>query len=128
MTNRNYEGFLPGLHPIEGYGAGGFRFAGMSHRGSLLVSPSGISAISPVAVQELDAESLALLLNEPPGAVDLLVLGTGQNLVPPPRALRELLRAARIGVDPMATGHAVSTYNILLAEGRKVAAVLLAAP
>jgi uncharacterized protein len=128
MTNRNYEGFLPGLHPIEGYGAGGFRFAGMSHRGSLLVSPSGISAISPVAVHELDAGSLALLLNEPRGAVDLLVLGTGQSLIVPPRVLRELLRTAGIGVDPMATGHAVSTYNILLAEGRKVAAVLLAAP
>jgi uncharacterized protein len=128
MTNAAYEGFLPGLHPIEGYGAGGFRFAGMSHRGSLLVSPSGISAISPVRVQELDAGALESLLNAPRGAVDLLVLGTGQSLVVPPRALRELLRAAGIGIDPMATGHAVSTYNILLAEGRKVAAVLLAAP
>jgi uncharacterized protein len=67
------------------------------------------------------------LLDEPRGAIDLLVLGTGHSLVPPPRALRELLRAAGIGIDPMATGHAVSTYNILLAEGRKVAALFLAA-
>ena len=128
MTNPAYEGFLPGLHPIEGYGAGGFRFAGMSHRGSLLASPSGLRAISPVRVWELDASALAPLLDEPHGSVDLLVLGTGPGLVPPPRALRELLRAAGIGIDPMATGHAVSTYNILLAEGRKVAAVFLAAP
>lgn len=116
------------MHPIEGYGAGGFRFAGMSHRGSLLVSPSGMRAISPVRVEELGAASLAPLLAEPRGVIDLLVLGTGQSLVPPPRALRELLRAAGIGIDPMATGHAVSTYNILLTEGRKVAAVFLAAP
>jgi len=128
MTNPAYEGFLPGLHPIEGYGAGGFRFAGMSHRGSLLVTPSGMRAISPVLVAELDAATLAPLLSEPRGAVDLLVLGTGPGLVSPPRALRDLLRAAGIGIDPMATGHAVSTYNILLAEGRKVAAVFLAAP
>jgi uncharacterized protein len=122
-----YEGFLPGRHAIEGYGAGGFRFAGMSHRGSILVTPSGVRAIAITQVAQIDEAVLAPLFDEPPGAVNFLVLGSGESLVLPPRALRETLRAHGIGVDPMATAHAVATYNILIGEGRPVAALLLAA-
>jgi uncharacterized protein len=125
MSERG-EGFLPGAHQIEAYGAGGFRFGGMSHRGSIIAAPSGVTAIAALRLEELDAATLAPLFSEPVGAVQLVVLGTGASLVVPPRALRETLRAAGMGVDPMATGHAVATYNILLGEGRRVAAVLLA--
>ncbi len=128
MSERRHEGFLPGVHQIEGYGAGGFRFGGMSHRGSIIATPSGVQAIAAFRVEELDAQTLAPLFAEPAGAVQLVVLGTGGSLLLPPRALREVLRAAGMGVDPMATGHAVATYNILASEGRKVAAVLLASP
>ena len=123
-----YEGFLPGRHAIEGYGSGGFGFAGMSHRGSILATPSGIRAIDARQVADVNPDMLAPLLAEPAGAVNLLVIGTGAGFVLPPRALRDLLKARGIGVDPMATAHAVSTYNILLGEGRPVAALLLAAP
>ena len=44
MSEPQYAGFLPGAHAIEGYGAGGFRFGGMSHRGSILALPSGVYA------------------------------------------------------------------------------------
>ena len=40
-------GFLPGQHPIDGLGGFGFRFADMSHRGSLLALPSGLRAFAP---------------------------------------------------------------------------------
>jgi uncharacterized protein len=125
MTTR-YDGFLPGVHVIEGYGAGGFAFGGMSHRGSILALPSGVRALAITQVSQIDAQTLAPLLNEARGAVDLLVLGTGHALALPSREVRAQLRAAGIGVDPMATRHAIATYNILLEEGRKVAALLLA--
>ena len=123
-----YDGFLPGRHVIEGYGSGGFSFGGMSHRGSILVAPSGITAIAATDLTEVDERMLAPLFDELAGAVSLLVVGAGQSFALPPRALRDALKVRGIGVDPMATAHAVSTYNILLGEGRPVAALLLAAP
>lgn len=126
MGEKRYDGFLPGVHVIEGYGAGGFSFGGMSHRGSLLATPSGVRAVDVSSPGQIDEAALAPLFEEPRGSVEFLLLGTGPSLVVPPRTLRARLKAAGIGVDPMATGHAVSTYNILVGEGRKVAAFLLA--
>ena len=123
-----YDGFLPGRHAIEGYGSGGFSFGGMSHRGSILATPSGIHAIAATDVSQIDEAALAPLFAEPAGSVNLLLIGTGKGFALPPRALRDRLKARGVGVDPMATAHAVSTYNILLGEGRPVAALLLAAP
>ena len=128
MSGQKYDGFLPGRHLIEGYGSGGFMFAGMSHRGSILALPSGIHAVLASSVDQMDADLLAPLFAEPAGAVNLLVLGAGAGFAMPPRAVRDLLKSRGMGVDPMATAHAVSTYNILLGEGRPVAAFLLAAP
>ncbi len=119
-------GFLPGLHPIDGYGAGGFRFAGMSHRGSLLALPSGIHGWTAMLPKDITAESLALVFALPPGQLELLLVGTGVDLVPVPEALRRSLKAAGIVAEPMATGAAARTYNILLGENRRVGAALLA--
>ena len=119
-------GFVPGPHAIDSYGNGGFRFAGMSHKGSILALPSGIYEIS---IAEFFTESnLAPLWREAPGAVELLLLGTGTALIPVPEALRAALRAINIRVEPMPTGAAARTYNILLGEKRLVAAALLAVP
>lgn len=123
-----YDGFLPGRHVVEGYGAGGFRFGGMSHRGSILVTPSGVRAVAAKDLGQVDEATLLPLFEEPAGAVNLLLLGTGLSLVLPERALRDALKAQGFGVDPMATAHAVATYNILLGENRPVAALLLSAP
>ena len=128
MSGPKYDGFLPGRHLIEGYGSGGFSFAGMSHRGSILATPSGIHAVSAIEVAQMDADLLAPLFSEPAGTVNLLIVGAGAGFALPPRAVRDLLKSRGMGVDPMATSHAVSTYNILLGEGRPVAALLLAAP
>ena len=127
MPEPKIDGFVPGPHPIESYGAGGFRFAGMSHRGSILALPSGIYAWSAIEPGVIDLAALAPVLAEARGSVDLLLLGTGKTFVLPPPALRIGLKAAGISLDAMATGAAISTYNILLGERRRVAAALLAA-
>jgi uncharacterized protein len=113
----------PGRAPIEAYGNGGFRFAGMSHRGSLLCLPSGIHGWEPPAV--LDEASLEMVFAEA-DTIEILLIGTGPEIVPPPPALRAHLRNVGIGVDPMSTGAAVRTFNVLLAEDRAVAAALTA--
>jgi uncharacterized protein len=113
----------PGVAPIEAYGNGGFRFAGMSHRGSLLCLPSGIYAWEPP--DPLDVASLAPALAER-GALRVLILGTGERQVFPPPAVRRAFADAGVALEPMDTGAACRTYNVLLAEGRPLGAALVA--
>jgi len=122
-----YDGFIPGQYPIDGYGAGGFVFAGMSHRGSILALPDGIHAWPVSSMNDVTLEALEKVFSQPPGEVELLLIGAGERLVPIPSDIKSLLQAKSIRSDPMATAHAVSTYNILLGEKRKVAAALIAA-
>jgi uncharacterized protein len=125
LKGRIYDGFVPGRHLIDAYGAGGFRFADMSHRGSILALPSGIKAWPPVRAQELAVEDFAPVFAET-ADIELLLLGTGLEIVPVAEALRWRFREAGIRLDPMQTGAAARTYNILLAENRQVAAALIA--
>lgn len=126
MSDVDYAGFLPGAHAIDGYGAGGFRFGGMSHRGSILALPSGIYAWRAQSPADITAESLAAVFTEETGAIDHLLIGTGVEPAPLAAALRNRLRNAGIRAEPMQTGAAARTYNILLGERRRVAAALLA--
>lgn len=121
------QGFLPGLHAIEGYGAGGFLFGGMSHRGSILALPSGVYAWDAVTPDDLVIAAFARVLSEPRGSIEHLLIGTGKELLPL-FDLRDALRRAGIKSEPMASGAAARTYSILLGEKRKVAAALLAVP
>jgi uncharacterized protein len=118
------DAHYPGRAPIEAYGNGGFRFAGMSHRGGIIAVPSGIYAWQAPAPGALDADALERVLAEAE-AVDILLIGTGKQMVPLNRALRETLRAAAIIADAMSTGAAVRTFNVVLAEDRAVAAALM---
>ena len=115
---------FPGRAAIDSYGAGGFGFAGMSHRGSILALPSGIQAWNPDPLA-LTVDDFAAVLKER-GDIDILIIGMGRDMARPPKPVRDALAAAAIMADPMATGHAVSTYNLLLAETRRVAAALIA--
>jgi len=128
LSEPKYDGFLPGQHLIEGYGSGGFRFAAMSHRGSILALPSGIYAWSVVTPADISAASLEAVFKEAPSSIEHLLIGTGLDLVPLPRALRQLLLDAGIRPEPMPTGAAARTYSILISERRRVAAALLAVP
>jgi uncharacterized protein len=119
------ERHFPGRAPIEAYGAGGFRFADMSHRGSILALPSGIWPWPPKSPAEIDEASLARVLAEK-AEIDIFLIGCGRDPVLLPQALREHLREAGISFDVLPTRAAASTYNVLLGEGRRVAAALIA--
>jgi len=116
---------LPGPAQIDAYGDGGFRFAGMSHRGSLLCFPDGIWAWPVRAVADVSETTLKAAIDRA-DALDFFLLGTGADAWPLPETLRGLFHGVSLSVDSMATGSAVRTYNILLAENRRVGAGLIA--
>jgi uncharacterized protein len=115
----------PGRAPIEAYGNGGFRFAGMSHRGSLLCLGEAIVGWNATTAAGLTLDDFASLLAEP-ASIELLLLGTGRDFLLPSEALRSGLREIGIRIEPMDTGAACRTYNVLLAEKRPVGAALIA--
>ncbi|MDK1492270.1 Mth938-like domain-containing protein [Sinorhizobium sp. 7-81] len=119
------EAHFPGRAPIDAYGNGGFRFADMSHRGSVLMLPSGIYAWDVVEGDPLSVDKFERALEEA-RAIEVLLVGTGREIRPLPAELKAALRAQNISSDPMSTGAAVRTYNVMLAESRAVAAALIA--
>ncbi|WGR92039.1 MULTISPECIES: Mth938-like domain-containing protein [unclassified Bradyrhizobium] len=127
MANPSDAPHLPRPAPIEAYGKGGFAFADMSHRGSLLCLPDGIWAWPVTSPQEIDQYSLAQVFAAA-NAIDTLIVGSGNEVWVPPKGLREALRAVQVVLDPMQTGPAIRTYNIMLGERRRVAAALIAVP
>ena len=116
---------FPGRAPIHAYGNGGFRFADMSHRGSLLLLPSGIYGWAVTAPEELTLDALAPVLAEREN-LEFLLLGTGATQVFPPSEIRRAFENTGLGLEIMSTGAAARTYNVLLAEKRAVAAALMA--
>ena len=118
-------GFAPGRHPIDGYGAQGFRFAGMAHPGSILALPGGIHRWDVKNLADISAEALAPILAER-DAIEILLIGCGRRAALPIEPFLEPLRAAGFRPELMDTPAAARTYNVLLAENRRVAAALLA--
>ena len=116
MASRSDAPHLPRSAPIDAYGNGGFAFAEMSHRGSLLCLPEDIDKTS------LDRVFAAA------NDIDTLIIGTGTGVWLPPSDLRQALRAVRVVLDAMQTGPAIRTYNIMMGERRRVAAALIAVP
>ncbi|KQT82559.1 Mth938-like domain-containing protein [Aurantimonas sp. Leaf443] len=119
------EAHFPGRAPITAYGNGGFRFADMSHRGSILCLPSGIYGWDASAEDPFAGGRLELVFKEA-DAVQFLLFGTGRDIRRLPPALSERMKRLGISCDPMSTGAAVRTFNIMLAEDRPVAAALIA--
>jgi len=119
------DAHFPGSAQLDAYGNGGFRFADMSHRGSLLCLPSGVYGWEMEEGMPLTVSSLERVIEEAED-IEVLLLGTGLQLVLLPPDVKALLRSKRISCDPMSTGAAVRTYNILLSEQRAVAAALIA--
>lgn len=111
--------------PVTAYGNGGFRFAEMSHKGSILCLPSGVYAWEPASVAELVAEHFARVFADMkrPG---VLLLGSGAQQIYPPVDVIAAFIDTRISLEVMTTGAAVRTYNIMLGEKRVVAAALIA--
>ncbi len=119
----------PAPHPdrkvVDAYGKGGFTIRGVFHRGAIILLPDEILAWAPADVAALAAADFAPLVSLPAArrpAILLVGTGTGAQFVKP--AVRAALRAAGMVVDTMDTGAACRTYNVLLAEERRVAACL----
>lgn len=106
--------------PVDGYGPGFFRVAGAVHEGGLLIRAEraepwgGYADLAPLLALE--------------GLVDLLFVGTGAEIAFLPKAFQRELEAIGIMAEPMATPSAARSYNVLLSEGRRVAAALLPMP
>jgi uncharacterized protein len=112
---------LEGRQPVDGYGPGGFRIDGVWRTGSLVLSPGGMHGFDgPV-----DMEALGPLLAQASG-IDVVLIGQGAEIAPLAAPLRKALEGAGIGHEVMSTASACRTYNVLLAEDRLVAAVLVA--
>lgn len=113
LKEMDFQGQLP----VDGYAPGAFRVGGALHDGPLLLGPSGVSRWSGLD----DLEPLADLA----AAIDVLLLGMGSEIAPPPTGLRIRLEALDVGIEPMASPAACRTYNVLLSEGRRVALAAL---
>lgn len=107
----------PDARPVDGYGPGFFRVAGQVVEGAMLITATSARGWGGFD----DTAPLTALA----GDIDVLILGTGAEtqLAPPP--LREALEEAGMGIEPMASPAACRTYNVLLAEGRRVALAAL---
>lgn len=104
--------------PIDGYGPGFFRVGGQVFDGSICVTPTSVVSWGGVA----DSAPLLALS----GKIDVLFVGTGAEIAHIPADLRTQLEAAGVGVEVMNSPSACRTFNVLLSEGRRVAAALLA--
>ena len=118
---------LPRSAPIEAYGNGGFAFAEMSHRGSLLCLPDAIWAWPVTRPDDINEVTLQRVIANAAN-IDTLIVGTGNEVWIPPSWLRERLRKISVVIDAMQTGPAIRTYNIMIGERRRVAAALIAVP
>lgn len=114
-----------GSQVIDGYGEGMFRIGGVQHQGSVLVLPQQTLAWNPGSVGDLTIADFQPVLTASP-TCDVLLLGCGERMLMPHERLRTSLREHGISIDPMDTGAACRTFNILLSEGRRAAAALIA--
>ncbi|HSR72758.1 MAG TPA: Mth938-like domain-containing protein [Kiloniellales bacterium] len=110
---------------VEGYGGGGFRISGVRYEGSVLVLPDRTLDWPVAAMADLTLESLAPLI-EAASEIEILLLGCGQHTAPLPPEMHRALSAREVAVEPMDTGAACRTFDVLAAEGRQVAAALIA--
>lgn len=119
------ERFLPGRHQIESFGNGGFRLGDVSHQGSILITPSGVRACPAIDVASLTSEHVETIVAEK-SKIDMLLVGTGREMLPLPKTIAQYLQQHSIGYDTMSTNAAVRIYNVVEAEDRRVAAILIA--
>ena len=118
------QGHYPYQAGIDAYGDGGFRFADMSHRGSLICLPTGMYAWDVEAAGAITLDSLSRVF-EQAADIDVLLIGTGGDIAAIAPDIRSAFREKGVIVEAIATGSAVRTYNVLLAEDRAVAAALI---
>lgn len=116
-----------GKQVIVSYGPDRFKINTAHYQGSVVVMPDVVFNWDVTSVDDLSLDSLDMVLAVEP-SVEILLIGCGSRMELVPSALKKQLRDHGVGVDQMDTGAACRTYNILLSEGRRVAAALIAMP
>lgn len=113
-----------GRQIIQSYGAGGFKVSGEKYQTGLIVTPEKTTSWVNKSADELSMDDFKILISNS-SQYDVFLLGTGQMSAFPPKELLQQLRKENVNPDIMDTGAACRTYNVLMAEGRRVAALLL---
>jgi uncharacterized protein len=111
---------------IDAYGGGGFRVSGEWREGSLLILQDEPRAWPVTRLADLTAVHLADVLAAGVRDVEFVLLGVGPSPAPAPRAVREALQQAGMGLEVMDTAAAARTYNVIVGQGRRIAAALIA--
>ncbi len=116
-----------GRQIIESYGGGRFRVSGAAFDSSILVFPDRTLPWGPAIPDEITLECLEDVVQAArAGTLDVLLVGCGARMAMLSGELRRSLRTAGVVTEPMDTGAACRTYNVLMADGRRVAAALIA--
>ena len=110
---------------IDSYGSGSFRVSGVAYEGAIIVFPDVTLRWDAARIEDVTLASLAPVRAH--GGVEILLVGCGRRFVLLAKDLRTRLKETGIVADAMDTGAACRTYNVLLAEGRRIAAALLPA-
>jgi uncharacterized protein len=113
-----------GRQLIQSYGPEGFTIAGVRYPGSVLILPAGTRGWEVGSFDQVTRDSLEPVVTAE-DRVEILVLGSGARFAMVTPGFRQQLRAHGITVECMATGAACRTFNVLLAEDRRVAAALI---
>lgn len=121
ISEISYEG----LPPIDSYGNKGFRIADIFYAGSQIITPDGIEVLEYGTLESLSVGMIAGIIHQA-SQLDVVLIGTGHEIAPLPNDIRTAFEAANIGVELMKTASACRTYNILLSEQRRIAALLIA--
>ena len=111
---------------IDSWGAGGFRVSGVWRPGSLLLIDDAPLSWPPSLAEDLRADDFLAVIAAGTKVSEFVLLGTGAAATLPPRAVREAITGAGLGLEFMATQAAARLYNVLVSEGRRFAAALIA--
>jgi uncharacterized protein len=119
---------IPGdRNVIQSYGPGRFQVSQQEYTSSLIVAPSWITVWEIETFDQISPESLSKIA-EHEAEIEVLLIGVGERMQPPSGLVRNAMRKIGVSVDTMDTGAACRTYNLLMGDGRRVAAALLALP
>jgi uncharacterized protein len=111
---------------LDAWGGGGFRVSGLWRPGSLLILDDVPADWPPRAIAALAAEDFAGVIAAGPAISEFVLLGTGAAQALPPRAVRDAIKAAGLGLEFMSSEAAARTHNVLASEGRRFATALIA--
>ena len=109
---------------IQNYSSSGFKISGKSYATSLIIFPDKVVEWSPPKLSDLQPESFDADALGDLQECDVILLGTGERMSFPPAEFRKQAKENGLHIESMDTGAACRTYNVLMAEGRRVAAAL----